>query len=303
MKAIVAGIVLLVVVGGAMAYAYNKHIEVSYLTMRADNLERRITQLESASSTGISAEVDQESETEASTASPTPEEKAAWWAAAATELGGPPTTGGLPRRTPEEKAAWWRSKGVDMADIPSTPEVEEPEPTLTPVPDLLFERMMRDQVMQELKAEAPRIARLIAPDTAGRHFELLTEDVELYASVYVASACLEGEEPSTEGFRDMMTTGPDGGWTDHIPQTIRAINEKGQEEEISGCLQPYLYPESMADAAPAIDLNQALVKVGVATRFRTGLEGFYREHAANWFTLPEPRQPFLSWMCEPAAEC
>jgi hypothetical protein len=117
MKAILAGIVLLVVVGGATAYAYSKHIEVSYLTMRADNLERRIIQLESAPSPGVSAGVDRESETKASTA----------------------------RLTRGEKIAWWRSNGVAEEDIPFYPEVKEPEPTL----DLFMERMEREQVMED----------------------------------------------------------------------------------------------------------------------------------------------------------
>jgi hypothetical protein len=46
MKVIFGVIVALALVGGAVVYAYGKHVEVIYLTLRADHLEKRIIKLE-----------------------------------------------------------------------------------------------------------------------------------------------------------------------------------------------------------------------------------------------------------------
>jgi hypothetical protein len=264
MKAIVAVVVLLALVSGA--YAYVKHVEVSYLTLRTDHLERRIIELESAPLTGIRAEVDAEVGTEGSTSGPTP----------------------VP--TPTPVLIYYGGAS--------------PSPTPDPKPDLLFERIKRDQVAQDLKAEVPGIARLIAPNASGGYLGALTNRLGLYVPVYMASACLGGTEPSREGFRDMVTTGvvrdSSGQYRWNLEsqarRVIQAISEKRQEAATNGCLQSYLSPESVADAAPAVDLCLAPAILQVSARFEGGLEAIYKRRAADWFNLPEPREPFLNWM-------
>src|SRR5918992_6183730 len=173
----------------------------------------------------------------------------------------------------------------------------------TPTPDLLFERMTRDLAVQDLKAEAPSIALLIAPN--GYYSSWLTYYLELYVPVYMASACLGGTEPSREGFRDLVTTGVVMGSSGRVRlnlqslahQVIQAISEKGQEAATNLCLQPYLDPKSMADAAPAVDLCLALTLLDLPSRLRDGHVAVTNGRASEWFNTTEPRQPFLPWLC------
>jgi hypothetical protein len=283
MKAILAAIVLLALVGGAVVYAYNKHVEVSYLALRADHLERRIMQLESARSAGV----------EATTSDPTPKPHA--------------DAEGTPTLTPESRRSKLQRLFPDLyaPETPSAPVVDAPEPT----PDLFIERMKRDQVAQDLKAEVPGIARLIAPNWTGAFDYIgLTRSLELYVPVYMASACLDGIEPSREGFKEMVTTGVVADSPGKIRsnreslalrliQTILAERE-GQKAATNFCLQSYLYPESVSDAAPAVDLYLTLTSVNVPSDLRESYASLIHQRAAGWFNATEPRQPFIIWLCE-----
>jgi hypothetical protein len=186
-----------------------------------------------------------------------------------------------------------------------------PSPTPEPKPDLFIERMKRDQVAQDLKAEVPGIARRIAPNWTGVYdIPWLAKSLELYVPVYMASTCLDGAEPSTEGFRDMVTAGvvidsPSQGkvrWNleslaHRLIQTIREEG-KGQKAATNFCLQSYLYPESVSDAAPAIDLYLTITFVNFSPDDRENYASIVNDHAADWFNTTEPRQPFIIWLCE-----
>jgi hypothetical protein len=174
-------------------------------------------------------------------------------------------------------------------------------------PDLLFERIKRDLAVQDLRAEVPGIARLIAPNVSGGYLGWLTDYLELYVPVYMSSACLGGTEPSTEGFRDMVTTGvirdSSGEYRTNLEsqarRVVQTISEKGigQDAATNSCLQPYLYPESVSDAASAVDLCLAATLTAMPSRFRDGHAAVTNGRASDWFNTTEPRQPFLTWLC------
>jgi hypothetical protein len=269
-------VVLLALGTGAGVYAYTKHVEVKYLTQRADDLERRITQLQASAATSTQGYVD-----------PRLAEIDRW----RMENGLPPlesTTSSVPTPT--------------TALIPE--EVNAPEPT----PDLMFERMKREQIAQDLKAEVPGIAYQLAPNANGSYLHWLqTGILEGFVPVYMVSTCLDGTEPSAEGFRQMVATGvvkdSSGNFRTNLEslamQLIERIDEKGKEQNpvADFCLQPYLYPESIADAAPAVDLYLSVTNMNLPLHLRERYASVINGQGAEWFNEPEPRQPFLTWLC------
>jgi hypothetical protein len=191
------------------------------------------------------------------------------------------------------------------AEIESANQWTENEATATPTPDLFIERMKWTQAAQALEAEVPGVIPLIAPSSLnGAWRGWLERFITLYVPVYMASACLDGVEPSREGFKEMVTTGvvmdSSGGIRSNLESQARWLIQKINEKEEAAtdfCSQSYLYPESMADARPAIDLYLALTSGTVPDRFRGGLTGLINDHAAGWFNATEPRQPFIRWLC------
>jgi hypothetical protein len=72
----------------------------------------------------------------------------------------------------------------------------------------LTERMERDRIAQELLDEVPGVTRQIVPSTwSGASLNWAEGNLALYVPVYLATACLEGAEPSVEGFKEMVTAG------------------------------------------------------------------------------------------------
>jgi hypothetical protein len=216
-----------------------------------------------------------------------------------------PDAEGRPTLTPESRRKLERLyPDLFPPEIPSAPVVDAPEPT----PDLFIERMKRDQVAQDFKAEVPGIARLIAPNWSGGYLGWLTRYLELYVPVYMASACLDGTEPSREGFREMVTTGvvidSFGEVQSNLESQVRRLTQtiiekaKGQEAATNGCLQSYVYPESVSDAAPAVDLYLTSTLMTVSADLRESLASLIHQRAADWFNATEPRQPFIIWLCE-----
>ena len=139
--------------------------------------------------------------------------------------------------------------------------------------------------------------------------QFLVKQVQLYGPSYTASRCLEGVEPTAAGFRDFVTQTYSNGvgpgraaqWAIQlVDNEIKRLNNSNEEPTL--CLQPYLYPESTADAGPAIELYLAAVIPSLPTRFRGGIESLTVHRAGGWFNDTARQQPFIIWLCEGSSD-
>ena len=164
-------IVLLALVSlGLVVYTYTKHREVTYLTLRADYLEDRIIALESAPSvingTGEDEEIVVEAPTSGLTSRPTHtislndhEDTTSTPSRSLEELNHVrQEVFGLEPLTLEEANKLRQERGLPPFRSEST--LAPPQPT----PDPLLQRIRREQMAQDLKAEVPGMARLLAPN-------------------------------------------------------------------------------------------------------------------------------------------
>jgi hypothetical protein len=80
-----------------------------------------------------------------------------------------------------------------------------------------------------------------------------------------------------------------------IDNEIKRLNSSN--EEPSSCLQSYLYPESLADAGPAIELYLASSLPNLPVRFWDGIQSATARRAGGWFNETDRQQPFIIWLC------
>ena len=167
----------------------------------------------------------------------------------------------------------------------------------TPTPDVALERIKRTHMTEELLKEIPH-ASLYGQDSSERAMATFGKH---YVPIYMASACLEGREPSAQGFKDFTVT-----WfaqdVSPEPKALTTIQEIREQISIGVppeklCLQPYLDPASVADGGLAVDLYRAAVLRSIPFEFRTGLDTALQRHAEKWFET-DGQQPFIIFLCE-----
>ena len=173
-----------------------------------------------------------------------------------------------------------------------------PAPTTAPIPNLTL-----DQLAEQLLVEADDLAADARRPT-GENREL--EVVRHYVPVYLASACVAGQEPSVEDFR--VVTGNALGNRKLVEREARGVirviisaadswRNGNLDTATQLCLKPYLYPESVSDAKPAIELYLASSLPPLSPLARGGFETKARESAGEWFNLSDQQEPYISWLC------
>ena len=204
---------------------------------------------------------------------------------------GSPSATGASRPTPDVEGTVEARVEATLAAIP------------TSTPDLALGRMKRAAMAEVLLKEKVVIVNLLLAvrpmivEFRGGYYR----NAELYVPIYMASACLEGREPSAQGFKDFTVT-----WfaqdVSPEPKALTTIQEI--REQISPgvppeklCLQPYHDPVSVADGGLAVDLYLAAVLRSIPIDFRTGLNGAIQRHARKWFET-DRQQPFIIFLCE-----
>ena len=167
----------------------------------------------------------------------------------------------------------------------------------SPTPDLALERIKRTHLTEELLKEIPR-GSLYGQDSSERAMATFGEH---YVPIYMASACLEDQEPSAQGFKDFTVR-----WfardVSPEPKALTTIQEIREQISIGVppgklCLQSYVAPGSVGDAGLAVDLYRAAVLRSIPVAFRTGLESVIQRHARKWFET-DRQQPFIIFLCE-----
>ena len=166
-----------------------------------------------------------------------------------------------------------------------------------------LQKLERDYMAEQLLLEADAIAGQITTGVQRDHYQRL---VRLYVPVYMANACVEESHPSVEGFNTNARGALSAGRGPELEsiRVIKAINDahdKWKSESIDAatqhCLQPYLYPESISDAGPALELLLASRVMALPFDLRDSFESVFRGMAARWFQTDQ-QEPFVSWMCQ-----
>ena len=67
------------------------------------------------------------------------------------------------------------------------------------------------------------------------------------------------------------------------------------------CLGSYLYPDSVSDGAPAVELYLASSLPPLTKLSRGSFEAQARENAGGWFDQSETEEPYIFWLC--GTEC
>ena len=79
-------------------------------------------------------------------------------------------------------------------------------------------------------------------------------------------------------------------------RVIKAISAVG-DTAAEPCLQPYLYPESVSDASPAVELFLASRVMALPFDTRGSFKSVFRGMAAGWFQT-DRQDPFITWLCQ-----
>lgn len=114
----------------------------------------------------------------------------------------------------------------------------------------------------------------------------------------MAGICLEGSQPSAQSFTTSTRAnlsawrGPDV----EAVRVIKALNDV-RDTSIHPCLQPYLHPNSVSDASPAVELYLASRVMELPYDTRDSFKSVVRDMAAGWFQT-DKQEPFISWMCK-----
>tara|TARA_R110000824_G_C15232376_1_gene678769 strand:- start:14726 stop:15523 length:798 start_codon:yes stop_codon:yes gene_type:complete len=183
-----------------------------------------------------------------------------------------------------------------------TPPMLTNQPTVTSTPDWDMERIKRDSLAGRLLVEADAAV----PYMADPHARFVK--VRKYVPVYMAKACLEETQPSAEGFNTFVRStnrrGPSGEAV-LVIRDIIAVDGKWQDQSFDAakqhCLQPYLRPESVSDAIPAIDL--ILASINLSPYAKGGFETSFRREVGGWFDRSNPQEPYISWLCRRPSRC
>jgi hypothetical protein len=168
-----------------------------------------------------------------------------------------------------------------------------------------MERINRDRLAELLLIEADSVAADARRFEGGRRLALETP-IYHYVPLYMTSTCLGGTEPSVEGFR-VFANNSIARRTLVDREAVRIIRviigtAEGWRSQSLGaatqhCLQPYLYPESVADASPAIDLYLAASLPPLSPLAKGGFEAQVRATAGDWFDQSDRQEPYISWLC------
>lgn len=185
------------------------------------------------------------------------------------------------------------------------PPTANPEPAVAATPDWDLEKVQRDKLADQLLIEADSVAAN-AIRFEGRDSRDLGELVRQFVPLFMASACVEGKETSVKDFR-VFANNAIGNRTSVNRAAIRTIRviigaaESWRNESLDAatqhCLQPYLYPESVSDARPAIDLYLAARLPTLSPLAKGGFEALVRETAGGWFDQTDQQEPYISWLC------
>ena len=171
-------------------------------------------------------------------------------------------------------------------------------------------------------AETLREAVLTAPSDwpAREDFELaisgyigpsVADQVDLflryrqYASVYAASACVEGTGTSPTGFSSfvgrMVTAGRDTGVV-LAEGAASAVFSLVNDEDLQGqCVGRYTRPETVSEAVLAMGVVEAIMMANDPARLPWEIEAEVYSTALSWFA--EPREAaMLEWVCDRIGE-
>ena len=179
-----------------------------------------------------------------------------------------------------------------------------PEPTIASTPDWTLERTKRDRLAEQLLIEADSLAA-DARRVMGENRNL--EVVRHYVSVYLASTCVDGQEASFDDFR-LFANNAIGNRklvereARKVIRVIIAAADSWRKQSLDAatqhCLRPYLYPDSVSDAAPAVELYLASILPPLTKLSRGSFEAQARERAGGWFNQSETQEPYISWLCD-----
>ena len=180
-----------------------------------------------------------------------------------------------------------------------------PEPATAATPDWAMEKIQRDRLAEQLLIEADSVIA-DARRFEGAYRLALEASIRHYVPLYLSTTCVEGKEPSVEDFR-VFTNNAIAKRTLIDRAAIRIIRviigaaaswrNQNLDAATEHCLQPYLYPESVADARPAIDLYLAASLPSLSPLARGGFEAQVRETAGGWFDQTDQPEPYISWLC------
>lgn len=158
-----------------------------------------------------------------------------------------------------------------------------------------LQKMERDYMAEQLLTEADAIAREISKGGTTRDY--YQEIVRLYVPVYMADICIKGSQPFAQGFTAITRANLSAGRGAEVEalRVIKALGAVG-DTDTQQCLQPYLHPESISDASPAIDLYLAAI-TSVSSPFRGSFKSVVGGMAAGWFQT-DRQEPFIPWLCQ-----
>ena len=188
---------------------------------------------------------------------------------------------------------------------PLPPPTETPEPEVPSTPDWAMQKIQRDRLADLLLIEADSVAADARRFEGGVRLALETP-IGHYVPLYLTSTCLDGTEPSVEDFR-LYTNNSIARRTQVDRASVRLIRmiigvaeswrNQSLDTATQHCLQPYLYPESVADARPAIDLYLAASLPPLSPLAKGAFEAQVRATAGDWFDRDDQQEPYISWLC------
>ena len=178
-----------------------------------------------------------------------------------------------------------------VGDNPQAQEPEEPGARLT-----ILQKLERDYIAEQLLVEADAIAREISK--SGTRRDYYQEVVRLYVPVYMAEVCVKGSQPFAQGFTAITRANLSAGRGPDVEavRVIKAMKDVG-ETATQQCLQPYLHPESISDASPAVDLFLASRVMALPFDLRDSFKSVVMDMAAGWFQT-DRQESFIFWMCK-----
>jgi hypothetical protein len=126
-----------------------------------------------------------------------------------------------------------------------------------------------------------------------------------YASVYAASACVEGISTTSTGFYSfigrMVTAGRDTGVVlaeGAASAIVSLVSDAGLEQP---CVGRYTKPDTVSEAVLAVGVVEAIMMANDPARLPWEVEAEVYSTALEWFA--EPRDtPMLEWVCEQIGE-
>jgi len=178
---------------------------------------------------------------------------------------------------------------IPTVDVDSTIEaaVQRTLSAITPTPDWILEKIKRDRLAEQLLIEAYVLAQ--AQKGGSIYRNTLAGVIESFVPIYMAIACVEGSQPSVEGFRTYIGDGESDRTREQSArraiQAIDATHDKWLDQRLDPatqhCLQSYLYPESLSDASSPVGLFNLANFADLSSAFRGGRESANKRRAAQ----------------------